>query len=48
MAENIPHQDDRFARESFSFRRMKQWQLWGVSLFAVVVVVLALIWSTSM
>lgn len=35
--------DDKYARESFSFRRMKGWQLWGITVAAVVVVV-AVVW----
>lgn len=36
--------DDRekYARESFSFRRMKGWQLWGITAAAVVVMVVLL------
>ena len=30
---------EKYARESFSFRTMKRWQLWGISLLAAVVVV---------
>jgi hypothetical protein len=44
---NAPR-DDRFARESFSWRRMTQAQLWGVSLFGIAVLLGLLIYSTSM
>jgi hypothetical protein len=37
--------DDKYARESFTFRRMKSWQLWGVSSFAAVVLVVVLAYS---
>lgn len=30
---------EKYARESFSFRTMKRWQLWGITLAAAVVVV---------
>lgn len=30
---------EKYARESFSFRSMKRWQLWGITLAAIVVVV---------
>lgn len=30
---------EKYARESFSFRTMKRWQLWGITLVAAVVVV---------
>jgi hypothetical protein len=33
---------EKYARESFSFRRMKGWQLWGITAAAVVVVVVVL------
>lgn len=29
---------EKYARESFSFRTMKRWQLWGITSAAVVVV----------
>lgn len=35
----MPENDDKYARESFTFRRMKNWQLWGITLFAAAVVV---------
>lgn len=43
MAQHERHepQDDKYARESFSFRSMKRWQLWGITLAAAVVVVAA-------
>jgi hypothetical protein len=47
MANNAPR-DDRFARESFTWRRMTQAQLWGVSLFGIAVLLGLLIYSTSM
>jgi hypothetical protein len=33
---------EKYARESFSFRRMKGWQLWGITGAAVVVVIVLL------
>lgn len=41
MAQHERHepQDDKYARESFSFRTMKRWQLWGITLVAAAVVV---------
>ncbi len=32
-------EDDKFARESFTFRRMKRWQIWAL-LAAVVIMLL--------
>jgi hypothetical protein len=53
MTDNAPRtnnapQDDKFARESFTWRRMTGWQLWGVSLFAVAVLLGLLVYSGSM
>jgi hypothetical protein len=47
MTNNAPR-DDRFARESFTWRRMTQWQLWGVSLFGIAVLIGLVLYSTSM
>lgn len=37
-----PRDQEKYARESFSFRRMKSWQLWGVTVVAVVVLAVAI------
>jgi len=43
MAQEPDKRDqERYARESFSFRRMKGWQLWGITVVAVVVVAVVL------
>lgn len=39
---NNPNDGDRFARESFTFRRMKRWQLWGLVIVIVLVVMIGL------
>lgn len=39
---NPQQPDDKYARESFSFRRMKGWQLWGITAFAVAAVVVVI------
>jgi hypothetical protein len=40
----LEHQkDDKFARESFTLRRMKPWQIWSMSAIVVVLVVVALL-----
>lgn len=41
-----PDNDD-FARDSFTFRRMKTWQLWGITIAAVVLVVAMLIYNAG-
>lgn len=33
--------DDRFARESFTFRRMRPWQMWSIGGIAVVALAVA-------
>ena len=38
----MPEDQEKYTRESFSFRQMKSWQLWGITLAAVVVIVVAL------
>jgi hypothetical protein len=41
---SLEHQkDDKFARESFTFRRMKPWQIWSMSAIVLVLVVVALL-----
>ena len=35
--------DDQFARESFTMRRMEPWQIWAVGIFAVVAAIAMLI-----
>jgi hypothetical protein len=44
MADPMSQNDDRYARESFTWRRMKPWQLWGITGVLIVLVILALIW----
>ncbi len=44
MADPMSQNDDRYARESFTWRRMKPWQHWGITGALVVLVLLALIW----
>lgn len=34
-------EQEKYARESFSFRRMKGWQLWGITVVAVAVLAVA-------
>lgn len=36
--------DDPYARDSFTFRRMTRWQLWSITIVLVVIVVLAIIY----
>lgn len=38
---NVP--DDKYARESFTWRRMKRWQVWAIAAAAVVFVLIALL-----
>lgn len=43
MAHDPENRDqEKYARESFSFRRMKGWQLWGITVVAVVMVAVVL------
>jgi hypothetical protein len=37
MARN--QDDDRFARESFTFRRMRPWQIWALTLVVVLLAI---------
>ena len=39
---------DKFARESFTFRRMAPWQLWSISIACAAVVVAAVIYAVSL
>jgi hypothetical protein len=39
--------DDKYARESFTFRRMKGWQLWSITVVSVAVVVGVLVYATA-
>jgi len=48
MAQNIPHQDDKYARESFRWRQMMPGQLWAITIVAVVVVIAAVFYGASM
>ena len=31
MADPLSHHDDKFARESFTWRRMRPWQIWTMA-----------------
>jgi len=37
--------DDRYARESFTLRRMRPWHIWALAAAAVVLVVLGLAYT---
>ena len=39
--------DDDFAKYSFSLRRMKSWQLWGITIAAVVIILAMLIYNAG-
>lgn len=39
-----PAGDDKFARESNTFRRMQPWQIWALAIAAAVLVVLGVIY----
>lgn len=45
MSENQQNRDDPYARDSFSMRRMTRWQLWAITIVAIVVVVALLVYS---
>ncbi len=48
MAQNIPQHDDKFARESFGWRRMTSGQLWGITIVALAVVIAGVFYGVSM
>jgi hypothetical protein len=37
--------DDKYARESFTFRRMKPWQTWGITIAAIVILLLVIAYA---
>ena len=37
--ENKQEADDTYAKESFTFRGMKRWQLWSITIVSIVIVV---------
>jgi hypothetical protein len=39
-----PNNADRFTRESFTFRRMKPWQVWALLLVAIFVLIGLFLW----
>jgi hypothetical protein len=39
--------DDDFARDSFTMRRMKPWQLWGITIAAAALGVAMLIYNAG-
>lgn len=42
---NNPNDGDRFARESFTFRRMKRWQIWGLLIVIGLLVIGLIFWA---
>jgi hypothetical protein len=44
MTHHNPKSDPHFARESFTFRGMKTWQIGGLIAFAVLAVIVGLAW----
>jgi len=45
MAENQNGPDDRYARESFSLRRMTRGQVWAITIVSIAAVVGLLVYS---
>lgn len=39
--------DDEYARGSFTLRRMKSWQLWGITIAAAVLIVTMLMYGAG-
>lgn len=39
--------DDSYARESFTFRRMKRWQLWSITVASIVIVIALLLYTLA-
>lgn len=47
MTENVSNRDDKFARESFGWRRMTPWQLWSITIASAAVVIALLAYGMS-
>lgn len=47
MADNQTKQDDPYARDSFSMRRMTRGQVWAITIVAIVIVVALVVYSYS-
>ncbi len=45
MAKKQPKADDSYARDSFSMRRMTRWQVWAITIVAIVIVVGLVVYS---
>jgi hypothetical protein len=37
--------DDTYARQSFTFRRMKRWQLWSITVAGAAIVIALLLYA---
>ena len=44
MSDKQHHADDTYARESFSMRRMKGWQVWSITVVSALIVIGLLIY----
>lgn len=44
-ADEPRHADDRYARESFSMRGMKRWQVWAITAVSALIVIGLLIYT---
>jgi hypothetical protein len=44
MADN-PNDADNFTRRSFTFRRMKSWQIWSLAIFVVLLLIAYFLWA---
>lgn len=45
MAHRQQTPEDPYARDSFSFRGMKKWQLWAITIVAVAVVIAVILYA---
>jgi hypothetical protein len=44
LDEKAPARDDEYARESFTFRRMRPWQIWTLTAAVVVILIGIFAW----
>lgn len=44
---DINRDQEKFARESFTMRKMKKWQLWSITIACIVLVVAGVLYSVN-
>ena len=45
MTDRHENADDKYARESFTFRAMKRWQIWSLAAAAIAILAVMLIYN---